>query len=739
MLALALVPARRAWATPASADDATAVAACHRYPADQPFKWRLRGSIDLPELLDAMAPMVCQPIIASANLRPPKVTILAPATLTAPEAYRLFLSALQSMGLTIVAEGKQLEIVESRAARQTAIPTFSGPVPAQDQFVTQLLRLEAVTPDTLKPLLDRLRSRDGDIVSYSPGNTLVITDVASNVRRMDEIVHQLDVPLGGQRIFVIGLRHEAAGDMAGMLQTIFDVQSGARSRRAGPARRRTPLETLGPDLAVSQVIADERQNVLVIVATENAYRRMLALVERLDGADGELAGANLVHVLPMANAEAQSVAGTLAAIGANAVRASASPTGARRGPPANAKSPPLSPFEGEVRVVADKPTNSLIVLASERDFLTLRAVVERLDVPRRQVFIEAEILEVSVDKSRSLGLAWHGGSTLGATGQQSLLFGGSEPSSTVNSLLFSPAALTGLAAGLRGPSIPGASTILGLPPGTSLPSFGVFLQLLQNDGDVNVVSIPSILTTDNEKATLQVGQNLPFPGSLGGFPSGVSGATFGLGTSVQRQDVALELEITPHVNDSEYVRLELNSELSDVANPNYNGLGPATSKRTVKSVVTVRDQQSIVIGGLFKDSTGSTVEKVPLLGDIPILGYLFKSTQKAITKQNLLVVLTPYIVDDPWNLRRVFERKLNERREFIARYTSFHDDNDYDAQVDYRRKRGLLEEINRTAIEATQEAAALRAAASRLAHHTDGAVEPDSPAPQRAWKQPGTS
>jgi general secretion pathway protein D len=184
------------------------------------------------------------------------------------------------------------------------------------------------------------------------------------------------------------------------------------------------------------------------------------------------------------------------------------------------------------------------------------------------------------------------------------------------------------------------------------------------------------------------------------------------------------MEITPHVNDSDFVRLELNNELSDVSNPNYNGLGPATTKRTVKSVVTVADQQSIVLGGLIKDAVTSTVQKVPLLGDIPIIGYLFKSTKKTITKQNLLIVLTPHIIKDPTDLRRVFERKIRERREFIERYSAFRDDRDYEAEIDYRRTRGLLEEINRAAIEADDEAADLRAAEIKMAHTIDGPVEP---------------
>jgi general secretion pathway protein D len=390
-------------------------------------------------------------------------------------------------------------------------------------------------------------------------------------------------------------------------------------------------------------------------------------------------------------------------------------------------------FEGDVRISSDKPTNSLVILASGRDYITVRDLIKQLDLPRMQVFVEATILEISIDKTRKLGVAWHGGTTLQTGSDQSLLFGGSEPSQDVNSILFSPAALSGLAAGLRGPAIPGADKILGLPPGTSVPSFGVFVQALQNNGDVNVVSMPHVLTTDNEKATIQVGQNLPFPGSLGGFPTAgvpgatgatgsLPGATFGFGTSVQRQDVALKLEITPHVNDSDFVRLEIDNELSDVANPNFNGLGPATSKRTVKSVVTIRDQQSIVLGGLIKDSVSQTVNKVPLLGDIPILGYLFKSTQKTITKQNLLIILTPYIIKDPGDLRRIFERKLRERREFMERYSAFRDEKDYEAEVDYRRKRGLLEEVNLTAKEAEEEAQEMRSAEQMLGRDMSGEV-----------------
>ncbi|MFI5290513.1 MAG: type II secretion system secretin GspD, partial [Polyangia bacterium] len=570
--------------------------------------------------------------------------------------------------------------------------------PTNDSYVTRMMHIEHADLNDVKQVLDRLRSRDGDITVYPPTNTLVITDLGTNIRRMEKVVNQLDVPMGGEKIWVIKLHSTSATEMATLLQSVFGVSKTGATASA-PARRRiirstpaakgpTAEEVGGGDQSISQIIPDDTRNLLILVATEPGYQRILALVKRIDQQNPLTTEAvsDRVHVIPLENANADDVAGTLGGLGAGVSRSgSSSSQGGRPGAQRSTPGQPGQPgglFEGEVRIASDKPTNSLVVLASGRDYITVRDLIRKLDIPRRQVFVEAAILEITVDKTRNLGVAWHGGTTLGSGNSQSLLFGGSEPNSTVNSLAFSPAALSGLAAGLRGPPIPGADTILGLPPGTSIPSFGVFIQALQNDGDVNVVSMPHILTTDNEKATIQVGQNLPFPASLGGFPGfggapGTPGATpgvgFGLGTSVQRQDVALKLEITPHVNDSDFVRLEIDNELSDVSNPNFNGLGPATSKRTVKSVVTVRDQQSIVLGGLIKDSVSNTVDKVPLLGDIPILGYLFKTTHKVLQKENLLIILTPYIIKDPADLRRIFERKLRERREFMERYSAFQD------------------------------------------------------------------
>jgi len=353
-------------------------------------------------------------------------------------------------------------------------------------------------------------------------------------------------------------------------------------------------------------------------------------------------------------------------------------------------------FEGEVQVTADKPTNSLVIVASLRDFLSLKKVIDRLDQPRRQVYVEATIMEVSLSKTRDLGLAFHGGKPIGSGDKRSLLLFGNNAAKSIS---LDPASLMGLAIGLRGPELKDAESLLGIP-GISFPTFGVFFQALQSNNDVNVISTPHILTTDNEEAVIEVGENVPFQSGITGL-SGMAGAASSSGSggfgaypmmSIQRQDVTLKLKIVPHVNDSNFVRLEIEQEMNEVKSIDPT-VGPTTTKKKLKTVIVLRDQQTAVLGGLITEKTKQNVTKIPLLGDIPILGYLFKTTKTIKEKSNLLIFLTPYIIRDQDDLRRIFRRKMEQRRDFLERYTAFKDE-DLDAVIDYRHKRGLLAEIN---------------------------------------------
>jgi general secretion pathway protein D len=750
---------------------------CRKLPPGKKVKVTLKPESELNDLIGWISTMTCKKFIIPQNIRSQKVTIISPVPVTPEEGYRLFLSALNSIGLTVAPAGDALQIVETPRVKEDA-PVYSPDeaAPSDDRYITRLIRLQNVPAAEIGAVLQKLRSKDGDVSWYDPTGTLIITDTASNVKRMVEVIRSLDQAGSGEKIWIVKLHNTTAADMAQKLGEVFQVAGGIGGKTGAPppAPGGRPPGTLGEspgEVKVSKIIPDERTNSLIIVASEHAYARIYALIKRLDQNkdEAEAMGEGRVHVYRLENANADELAATLGSVTGAQVSASAGGTrrtgsstrgGAAPPPPPAPGAPPgaagnvSSLFEGDVRLSADKPTNSLVIISSAKDFLTLKAVIRKLDIARRQVFIEANILEVSLDRSRELGISFHAGDIVGSGNDQTLIFGGSSAGKTLvpTSLLGDLA--QGLAAGALGPEIQGADQILN-QPGISIPAFGVFLKALATSNDVNVLSAPHILTTDNEEAEIKVGQNVPFQGAfLGGFGGvpgggttpGATGTTPGAGfggflpsVSVQRQDVALDLKITPHVNESGMVRLEVDQEISDIASENFNNLGPVTSKRTVKTVVVVKDQQPVVLGGLLQDREINTVVKVPLLGDIPILGYFFKQTTKKVQKTNLLVFLTPYVINDQSDLKRIFERKLNERREFLERFTAFREARDFEAKVDYRHKRGLLEEINRTARDSDEEQAVLQHIRELQSAEDQGPVElpPGYRAPSNVPATPG--
>jgi len=704
---------------------------CKAFPPNKKVNFNLKPEAELTDLVSFIKAISCRPIILPQNVRQSKVTVIAPETVTAAEAYRIFLSSLESMGLTVQPDGKVLKIIESNRAREASIPVISpgDTVPREERYVTRLLRLKYITADDVVQVLNRLKGRDGDIMPYAAANTLVVTDLASNIRRMEEVVRALDQPMAGEKIWVIRLKNIVATEVLQMLQQVFGVgkpTGPGQPRRApiqvgsGGAEAGAPSQIGSGDDSISQIFADDRTNSIILVSAERTYQRVFALIKRLEQ-QGSTSTGDRIHVYALENANADDMVQVLGGLG---ISVSA---GAGRGRTGRNFSPPpqssgggqgsSGAFQDEVKVTPDKATNSLVILATGKDFLTLRDVIRRLDVPRRQVFIEAMVMEVNITKSRDLGLSYHGA----IPGLGGLVLGGLK-SNSLNSLNpLSLLTMPGLVGGIVGPQITG-STIFGQGTGSSgsilPPQFGILLQAMQTNNDVNVMQVPNILTTDNEKSTITVGQNLPFPSAItGGLPmAGQAGgmAAFAAMQSVQRQDVQLKIEVTPHVSASETVRLELKTEISDIAAENFNNLGPATNKRTLETTAVVRDQQPVVLGGIMRDKISEAVTKIPLLGDIPILGYLFKTRSKKVEKQMLLIVLTPYVINDPSELGRIFERKTRERREFLEAYSAFSDERDMMGVIDYNKKRGALEEINRTAVESERELVELRTAEQSL-------------------------
>jgi general secretion pathway protein D len=702
-------------------------------PGKRIVKLNLKPETDVIDLIGWISSITCSQFLVSVPLQGKKVTIIAPQLITPEEAYRLFFAALESVGLTIEPSGKFLRIVETARARFTTLP-FVGAnerVPHDKRYVTKLVRVAYLdTNDLTNAVLNRLKSESADIISYR--SSLIITDQAENIERMVNIIRQFDTPSANRdKIWMIRIKNTSAIDMAGRIAEIMPVQQlGSGQKRqpgspppAPPKPQPGPPGDLSTEMTITKIVPDERSNSLIVVANQRAYDWLVSLVHKLDVSPEESvrgAAQDRFHIYNCANANCDELAATLSAITgvqvvgslATGVRRRGSSTAPTAAAPAQNQQGNQSAlmFEGDVRVTFDAPTNSLLVMSSFKDFQALRRVIEKLDAPRKQVFIEALILEVTTDKARQMGVSYHAGKGQDVAGQQSLLLGGFNANQTLGAA-FDPKTLLnnmgGLSAALFGPAINPADTKLFGVLNVNIPSFGVFLQLLQTNNDVNVLSNPHILIMNNQEGEITVGENLPFPGAMMGTAL-TGGATVAPYLSVNRQDVALKLKLLPSVNEHNVIRLDVEQEVSDVEAANYNGLGPATSKRSTKTTVVARDQQTVVIGGLMSDRASETITKVPILGDIPVIGFFFRSTTKDLKKTNILIAITPYVISDLSDLRRVAEKKMRERREFIERYSSLEDRVSLDKDMDFRRKRGMLEEINKTVREMEDEERELR-------------------------------
>ncbi len=646
--------------------------------------------MDLPDLVRNIAQMTGKRFILSGKTRSIKASIVGPTNVSPAEAYQAFLSILDLNGMTVVPAGRYLKIIESTDVIRNPIATYTEgeATGTDDRYITRLHRMTNVTAEDMANLLSKFKSATGDITAYAPTNTIIITDTGANMRRMMRLIEAVDVPRGSEQVYVEPVHYANATELAARLTEIFPP-GGASARPAAapgapPGAGSVTVGAGSGDVRVTKILADERTNSLIIIATQTGYLRVMEMLTVLDSS---VEGEGRIHVHYLQHGQAEDISTALSGI---VTGAGPRPTGAGAGQAGAA-----TPFEGQIKVVAHKQTNSLVITSSLHDYAALRRVIDRLDMPRRQVFIEALIMELTTDRSSTLGFSGHGGVPNPVEQGSLLLFG----SRATNSIGFpSQDALTGLALGIRGPNlnIPGIS----LP----LPGFGFALSAIATRGDVNVISTPHILAMDNEEAEIKVGQNIAlqqnFPG-LGGA-AGLAGAAGanplllsglgGLGGSVQRQDIGTTLTITPHINDSDEIRLDVAQEISEAGSPEGSlGVVPI-NKRNAKTKLVVRDQETIVIGGIVRDAMRESEDKIPILGDIPLLGMLFRQTRRVASKTNLLLILTPYIVRSHADLRAIFERKMRERQEFMDRHAVF-SGTDYTPPIDYSRTRGLLGEI----------------------------------------------
>ncbi|MEL6184379.1 MAG: type II secretion system secretin GspD, partial [Myxococcota bacterium] len=716
---------------------------CRVPPPNQMVSFDFEGEVE--KLVKWISEITCRNFILTNKVRSQKIQILSPSRVLAKNAWRVFLAVLESNDFTVEPAGSFWKVIQANDGTRSTIPFYDegrslrGPgktFASTNQMVTKLYRVRhGGNTNNIVNYLNIFKSNRGQLHPFQGSNLIVMTDFAASLERIESILAELDQPEALERIHVVPVQFASASEIAEKLTQIFEPKNAqarkaggatatpqlANQRKAGEKKPAAPKGRTQVDPSsgggsgggsVSKILADDRTNSLIIIASESAFGQIVALLRRLDipgdQADGQ------IHVLRLKHADAEELASTLSSL------AQGRPTSGNPRPAANNRrvapaTPPRAGstsaalFQGEVKVTADKATNSLVVTASKSDLASMRRVIDQLDVPRYQVFVEAAILEVSTSNTRDLGVGWHGGVPVEVDGETSPLIFANTPTNELSSLVntINPlglASLLGLATAFRGPTLDGTEGLPGVPQG-GIPAIGVVLQALQTSNDVNVVSTPHLLTMDNEEAEIQVSQKIPFPsglnlGGLGGLAGlagaqGANGATQGLGNlgglglnsvSFNREDVGLTLKIKPQINDEDYVRLEVDQELSDIAGTEPVTGQLITSERSAKTTVVVRSQDSVVIGGLMRDRETRGESKFPILGDIPVLGWLFKQQNTQIEKVNLVLIITPYIIRGPKDFRKIFERKMEERREFVDRF--YGQTKEYRAEIDWSRKMG---------------------------------------------------
>jgi general secretion pathway protein D len=657
-----------------------------------------------------------------------KVTVIAPNKMGPAEAYQTFLIALSTIGLTVVAKGSVMRIVEAAAAKKEALPIMRQLSGDGDQLVRLVVRPSYAQPEALRQAFTQLKSDAGDILVI--GSTLVITDYASTLTGMLGLKKLIDVPAGTDGIYTVPVHHADAAKLAQMLTQMFSATPGP-AKPGAPGG--DPISAGEP--VPSKILVDDRTNTLVISASEPAYQRVRALVERVDVAV-DLEGTGSIHTYQLSSAIAEELAATLTkAISGDTgaprtQRPAVTPAPGQPQPPAAAPGAALdglgATLSGTVKVIADKSTNKLLITASARDFMALRDVIRELDLPRRQVYIEAMILEVDVSRGLDFGASAHAGTAVGDSG---VGFGGVQLPQLSSTNPASALAAGGLISGLFGSSLPALTSLFGsaVPSGTTVPSYGVLIQALATRSTTNILSTPSIIAVDNEEAKSKIGENVPY--IKGVIPTIPGSTATSFASNVERQPLELELSIKPHISSNDTILLEIkhnNGGIKDSANP----LGPTWTTRNVETRVVVRDQETVLIGGLMQDSEIDGESKVPVLGDIPLLGYLFKYTKRSKHKTNLLIMLTPYIIKDQTDLQQIQRRKLRQSDEFFRSMASL-SAMKFEAAVDYHRKRGLIEEINRAVADVEAEVAT-RGAITTPAAMPSGRVEVPAEPPAAA-------
>jgi general secretion pathway protein D len=591
-----------------------------------------------------------------------RISVVSQTPITVQDAWNAFLTALNLKGFALVPSGKYLRIERIANAKEKQTPIVSEKqMPNNDEFITRVVPLRYIDATEFESAFRLWMPREARMQAYAQTNTVIITDTATHINRMVELINLLDVAGYQESLVVMPIRNAAAKDIAKLIEQILNESRGSTASTGfgmppRPGMYGAPATSTGTrhgrsgGSSISKIIADDRTNSLIVKANAAGIQEIRTLVRRLDSKVAATGEGGRIHVIHLQFADAETLAKTLQTLtsggGASRQQNRPFPTFGDSG----------QTFQNEIKVAPDKTTQSLVITASPQDFTTMKKVVESLDVPRDQVFIEALILELALNRDHSYGTTFvsapNGIGLPDASGNlQNMLLGSPIPGGFVLGFKQGPQ---------RGMSITNSS---GGSTQYSINSLNGLINLIQGNTDSNIVATPQIVALDNEKATFEVSEQVPVPNST-------VTSTGVIQNSFTNDTAKLLLEVTPQINKgSNYVKLDINQRLENfddtLVPAKYAGQATAKATRATQTKVFVHSDDTVVLSGMIRDKTQETTQKVPILGDIPVLGWLFKNTSAKVQKTNLLVFITPRIIKQYDKIRKILNNTVADHDEFV--------------------------------------------------------------------------
>lgn len=628
---------------------------------------------DLQDIVKAISELTGKNFIVDNGLRG-KITIVAPSKITVAEAYKAFLSALAINGYAVVPSGKFLKIRSARNAQRDSIETYSGSYyPNSDQMITRIIHLKHISAEAVNRDLRILTSKDGEFSVYTPTNSLIMSDYGANIDRVMKIIDQLDVPGFEDQLEVIPVHYAKAKDIADLISKIVNKGQTGNGTTGGfapgvPRFSRpfgaTTSNTQGS--AYYMVFPDDRTNSLIVVGNKAGIARIKKLLSQLDfRLRPEDAGG--VYVYYMKYGDAEKVSATLSGVTKDATPKPTTGAGA---------SPIISPisgvqtaqqeiFGGDVKITADKGTNSLVIVASKQDYEVVLNLLRRIDIPRDQVYVESIIMEMNSTDASTYQIGYfkyvgNSGAKIGFNGfqQQTDLAGLLNPIGGQGTIL-------GFGSGDTMTITPPNPTSGGAAQSYTVNSLMGFINFLKSNTNANILSTPQILALDAQEAELEVGEKVI---------TSVNATAGQIGAPVSTpvlEDATIHMKIKPYISPtSNTIRMEMDTQVKQIANSSivpaaFAGQVQPLATRHMKTNIVVHNGDTAVLGGLMKDTDTETVTKVPLLGDIPIIGWLFKSSTTQKGKSNLLIFLTPKVLRSGGDQQQLLSDKLDERLRYI--------------------------------------------------------------------------